>query len=136
MAGVRQSCALCARGREPRRSKYGGPIKTVGSRSATNVASDPALQRSEPSMLRCRAHRPRRRAAFHRASPVRCADQKARSRRPDIARALKGEISRFVKMSAGDEGNLVPPPQRQKRLARLRLDRPIPGVAFAWILKK
>ena len=63
-------------------------------------------------------------------------DQKARSRRPDIARALKGEISSFVKVSAGDEGNLVPPHQRQKRLARLRLDRLIPGVAFAGILKK
>ena len=43
---------------------------------APNVASGPALQRSEPSMLRCRARRPQRRAAFHRASPV-------ASRRPE-----------------------------------------------------
>ena len=67
---------------------------------------------------------------------LRRADQKARSRRPDIARALKGEIPRFVQMSAGDEGNPVPPHQRQERPARLRLDRPITDVAFARVLKK
>ena len=53
-----------------------------------------------------------------------------------ITRALKGEISRFVQMSAGDEGNPVPPHQRQKRPARLWFDRPITGIAFARILKK
>ena len=67
---------------------------------------------------------------------LRLANQKARSRRPDIAGALKGEISRFVQMSARDEGNPVPPHQRQKHPARLRLDRPITGVAFARILEK
>ena len=67
---------------------------------------------------------------------LRRTDQKARCRRPDITRALKGEISRFVQMSAGDEGNPVPPDQRQKRPARLWFDRPITGIAFARILKK
>jgi hypothetical protein len=44
---------------------------------------------------------------------LRRADQKARSRRPDIARALKGEIPRFVQMSAGDEGNPAAAPALQ-----------------------
>src|SRR5260370_734249 len=61
---------------------------------------------------------------------LRRANQKARRRRPDIARALTGEITRFVQMSAGDEGNSVPPHQSQKRSARLGLDRPIAGVAL------
>jgi hypothetical protein len=51
---------------------------------------------------------------------LRRTNQKARSRRSDIARALKGEISRFVQMSTGNEGNPVPPHQRQKRPTRLR----------------
>ena len=38
-------------------------------------------------------------------------------------------------MSAGGEGNPVPPHQRDKRRARLRLERPITGVFFARILK-
>src|SRR5712672_3073140 len=67
---------------------------------------------------------------------LRRADQKARSRRPDIARALKGKISRFVQMAAGDEGNPALTYQRQKRPARLRLDRPITCVAFARNLEK
>ena len=44
---------------------------------------------------------------------LRRANQKARRGRPDIARALTGEITRFVQMSAGDEGNPVPPDQRR-----------------------
>src|SRR5262245_45378208 len=67
---------------------------------------------------------------------LRRANEEARRRRPDIARALKGKIPRFVQMSASDEGDSVPSHQRQKRPARLRLDRPIASVALVRAVEK
>ncbi len=57
------------------------------------------------------------------------ADEKARSGGPDVTGALVEEIIGFVQVAAGDEGNGMAAGQLDQPRTRLRLDRPISGIA-------
>jgi len=64
------------------------------------------------------------------------ADEKARSGGPDVTGALVEEIIGFVQVAAGDEGNAMATGQIEELRTRLRLDRPIPGIALVRAVEK
>src|SRR5438132_831582 len=68
--------------------------------------------------------------------PRHFADEKARSRGPDVADALVPKIIRLVQVAAGDEGNGMAAGQLEEPRTRLRLDRPIPGIALVRDVEK
>src|SRR5207247_11338426 len=63
-------------------------------------------------------------------------DEKARGRGPDVTGALVAEIMGFVQVAAGDEGNAMAAGQIEEPRTRLRLDRPIPGIALVRAVEK
>src|SRR5438105_4783277 len=64
------------------------------------------------------------------------ANQKARSRRPYVTGAVADGLIRLVQMTAGDQGNRIPPHQLDQSSARLRLYRPISGIRLVGAVEK
>src|SRR5271163_2516004 len=94
-----------------------GYTSSITHLEATNVASDPALQRSEPSMLRCRVHRPQRRAAFHRASPVaarRSESSKPATRYSACPQRRNLALCADVRWRRGQPGAVAPAPEASR----------------------
>src|ERR1700731_1415035 len=64
------------------------------------------------------------------------AHQKARSRRPKVTGAVAHGSMRLVQMTAGDEGDQMPPHHLDQPSAWLRLYRPVSGVRFVGAVEK